>query len=265
MSKRYGAARSALPIVLCSFLLTPLLAGCNPGAALFLQDWGRDLLTVPAAVVVGELIDQAQGENNATDPNALLAQLQADLDAQLNAALADLDTNTTTVVSGTTTGERGPAGADGADGVDGKDGVDGQDGKDGVDGAAGQDGADGQDGVDGADGQDGKDYLAIAVGCVSAAGAELSGYGSAAEKAGDVAGVYTVRFDGYAFPEGFATEDLIILVSTDAIVHKDVMATYDPETGAYGFTVEFRDIWLNRVNADFCFAAYDVSVDPYAN
>ena len=68
---------------------------------------------------------------------------------------------------------------------------------------------------------------------------------------------------GYSFPADFDPNNLVVLVTADAIAQQKIVTYYDPAVG-YGFLVEFRDVWLNRVNTGFCFAVYDVSVDPYA-
>lgn len=262
MCQRKDAARIACWLVV-SLLFMPMLAGCNSGAALNLQDWGRDLLGVSAAVVLGQLIDQ--GENSATtfDPNDLLAQLQLYIDDQLNSALDRVPPGAVGPA-----GEQGPPGDTGPQGPPGETGPQGQPGETGAQGPpgaqgpAGDAGPQGPAGAQGLPGADGTQYQA-ALGCVSAAGAVVTGYGYSVEKATDLAGVYRVRFTAYDFPDPFSTADLVVFATTDALVNKDVTVTYDADTDTYGFTIEFRDLWLSRVNADFCFAAYDASVDPF--
>jgi hypothetical protein len=243
------------------------IGGCpvfNASAALGLQDWGRDLLSIPAAVIIGELIDEAQGTNTPIDRNQLYEDLYADLSEDLQAGQP---------IPGPAgpqgpAGPAGPAGADGAPGADGQNGADGAPGADGQDGA---DGADGADGQDGADGEDGEDLYAVALGCIRNVEtddgiiAEFDGYGFNATKVQGTSGIYAVALIGYEFPAGFQANDLTILISPQGIVSNEIVVSYDAGLQQWGFLIEFRDVWLNQTNTDFCFGVYDTSEDPFAN
>jgi hypothetical protein len=236
--------------------LVLLTGGCPSGGAgaLGLQDWGRDLLSIPASVIIAELIDEAQGTNTPIDPNVITNEVIE----QINSGQ-------------TIPGVPGPAGADGKDGVngtngtngvDGKDGTNGVDGANGVDGKDGTNGADGTNGVDGVNGVDGRDFYAVALGCITDAGTRINGYGFNARKVAGENGVYAVALIGYDFPGDFDPNNLVVLVTPDAIVQQQIVTSYESGVG-FGFLVEFRDVWLDRTNTEFCFAVYDVSTDPY--
>lgn len=238
--------RRAFSVTIVAVLVMGAVAvtGCNPGSALGLHDWGRDLLTIPAAVIIGELIDEAQGTNVPVDREGLHDELYNELlnDLQSEQVLPETQIPEP--------GPAGPAGADGQDGVDGRDGQDGADGRDGV------------DGQDGQDGKDGKDLYAVAMGCIDNEGTPLRGYGFNATRVEGFSGVYAVALVGYEFPENFNPNDLTILVTPNAIVSQEIVPSYEAGVG-FGFLVEFRDVWFNRVDTGFCFAVYDTSTDPY--
>jgi hypothetical protein len=223
--------------------------GCGSGA-LGLQDWGRDLLSLPASAIIAELIDQAQGTNDPVNAdqlyNDLYAALQTDLQAGLQAPSVP-----------------GPQGEQGPQGESGQPGDTGAQGETGTTGATGSTGAPGATGSQGAAGANGKDYYAVAVGTISDAGARLNGYGFTSKKVDGENGVYAVALLGYQFPDGFSPDQLVILARTGAIAQQQIVTSYDPNVG-FGFLIEFRDVWLNRINTEFSFAVYDVSVDPYA-
>lgn len=233
-----------------------LFAGCPSGSAgaLGLQDWGRDLLSIPVAVIIGEMIDEAQGTNspitvngNANDNSSALAAPGAP--GPQGAA-----------------GEQGAQGETGAQGPQGETGAAGANGAQGETGAAGAQGPAGPQGAPGAvgpPGAPGKDFLAVALGCVSAAGSHVNGYGYTSQKVAGTNGIYAVAMVGFSFPPGYDPNNLVVLVTTDAIAQHEIVTSFDPNTG-FGFAVEFRDVWLNQINTDFCFAVYDTSVDPYA-
>jgi len=90
----------------------------------------------------------------------------------------------------------------------------------------------------------------------------INGYGYNARKVAETNGVYAIALVGYQFPENFDPNDLVVLITPGAIVQQEIVTYYDPEVG-YGVLVEFRDVWLNPLNTEFCFAVYDTSVDPY--
>lgn len=260
MSKRGCAFLTVLAVL--GALATGGCPVINPGSALMLQDWGRDLLTIPIAVIIGELIDEAQGTNVPLDRQALYDDLYADLSEDLR---DDLVSSAGVSGNGDGSGQTspGPAGPAGQDGQDGQDGAQGATGATGATGAQGPAGADGEDGEDG---KDGKDLYAVAMGCVGNDGVPGRGYGFNARKVDEEGenGVYAVALIGYEFPENFDANDLVVLITPDAIVSQEIVTYFDPGVG-YGFLVEFRDLRLQRVNTEFCFAVYDTSVDPYAD
>jgi hypothetical protein len=115
--------------------------GCNPGAALWLQDYGRDLLLsggalAAALAALGQANDALDTANNANDT------AQAALD------LADASQ-----------GQPGAPGPQGPPGPAGQDGAAGQNGADGAQGAAGAAGQNGQNGANGADGAPGPAFF----------------------------------------------------------------------------------------------------------
>lgn len=109
--------------------------GCNAGAALWLQDYGRDLLfsggaLAAALAALGQANEALEQANNANDT------------AQNALEIAD--------ASRGQPGDPGPPGQDGADG---------QNGADGAPGAAGPPGQNGQDGAVGANGAPGPEFF----------------------------------------------------------------------------------------------------------
>lgn len=289
------------------------IGGCplNPGAALGLQDWGRDLLSIPAGVIIGELIDQAQGTNTPVNIEDLRASIRDEILAEIanNAAFSGATNQDPSGLVGPegpagpagepgssgpagpqgvqgvagpegpagsqgpegsagTAAEQGPEGAQGATGPEGQAGPQGEAGAQGAagpPGEAGPQGASGPQGPSGEPGPAGADGLfAVALGCVENDGAATRGYGFNASRVANENGVYAVALVGYTFPESFNPDDLVILVTPSAIVQQEVVTYFDPEVG-YGFLVEFRDVWLNRVNTEFCFAVYDTAINPFGD
>ena len=233
--------------LVCVTILVGLTAGgcpiLNASSALGLQDWGRDLLSLPIAVIISELIDEAQGTNVPIDSAALTAEVVDEIE-------------TSGLIQPGVPGPQGPAGETGATGPAGADGATGP---------AGPEGPAGAEGPAGQDGADGQDLYAVALGCIDDAGAELNGYGYNAAKVPDTNGIYAVALIGYSFPPDFDAANLVVLVTPDALVQQEIETYFDPDQGHFGFLVEFRDLWLHQTNTSFCFAVYDASVDPYGN
>ncbi len=256
--------RKSIGVSLTAVLAALAMGGCpilNPGSALGLQDWGRDLLNIPMAVIIGELIDEAQGENRAVDTQGIYDDLYGDLYNDLNEDLQRaLDQPEIPGPEGPQ-GEQGPVGPEGPEGEQGPQGEQGAQGPQGEQGEQGEQGAQGPAGPRGPAGADGEDLYSVAVGCVSAAGDPLNGYGYNATRVEN--GLYVVALVGYEFPPDFSPSDLVVLVSPDYAIQQNVETYYDEEVG-FGFRVDFIDVAFNPVNTDFCFYVIDVSVDPYA-
>ncbi len=255
------SARTAINLPRLIVLLgAALLTGCGPGA-LGLQDWGRDLLSIPASVIIAELIDEAQGTNIPIDQDALSSALHDQLyNEVLTEIQQELQSGQTVVAGGGTEGPQGEQGVQGEQGAQGEQGLQGEQGAQGEQGPQGEQGVQGDAGPAG---PAGKDLYAVALGRVADDGAPLTGYGFNAKRVDGENGVYAVALVGYQFPADFSPDNLVILVTCNSIAQQNIQTYYDPEVG-YGFLVEFRDIWLNRTNTQFNFAVYDVSVDPYA-
>lgn len=127
---------------------------CNPGAAFFLQDYGRDLLFGAGATLAAFY---AVGQANSAQDAAAAAQDAAG--AAQNAANAAQDAAQSAQGAPGTPGETGatgPAGPAGAPGADGAPGPAGEQGPPGAAGAPGADGADGTNGAPGAQGPQGE-------------------------------------------------------------------------------------------------------------
>jgi hypothetical protein len=135
----------------------------------------------------------------------------------------------------------------------------------GATGSAGATGAAGATGPAGVAGADGKDFSAVALGCIDNGGAPLNGYGYNATKVTETNGIYAVALIGYEFRAGFDPNNLVVLVTPDALVQQQIVTHFDAELGQFGFLVEFRDLWLHQTNTPFCFVVYDASVNPYPN
>ena len=247
-------------------LLTSLsLGGCpfNAGSALGLQDWARDLLFLGGSVLVGEAVDAAQDAQQAADePAGDGVQGETETGRPIPGPAGQDGQDGVDGKDGMDgeDGQDGIDGQDGKDGAPGADGVDGQDGQNGIDGKDGEDGTDGKDGQDGADGEDGEDLFAVALGCINANGTAANGYGYSVTWVRN--GTYQVLLEGYEFPPDFAADDLTVFITDDSICRYEIQ-TFAGE-GGVGFVVSFKNLWSEALNVNWCFRAFDVSVDPYA-
>lgn len=128
--------------------------GCNPGAALWLQDYGRDILfsggALAAALGALGLADDAlnQADSALNQANSAFDQAQLALDRAQQA-----------IDQPSGVGPQGATGATGATGAAGAQGAAGANGADGAQGATGAAGADGQNGLNGADGAPGPAFF----------------------------------------------------------------------------------------------------------
>jgi len=252
--------RAVIGLGLLGVLSVALLGGCpaiSAHSALFLQDWGRDLLGTGVAIAAADAMDEARAaQQQAIDPNSIYADLYAQLTQDLQSGLDQ-------VAAQGPQGETGATGATGETGATGATGATGETGATGATGATGERGATGEQGPAGIPG-------VAATGCAGADGTAGGGYGFTVRRAPDPNaaskvqnGVYLIDLVGYEFPANYDPANLVVILSPSALVDKTIVKRWT-EDGHLEVQVTFRDLFLNKVNTDFCFFVIDGTVNPYA-